>query len=241
IAGASPMNTFIEKLIWMLRCLGCPFMGVFYSVNIGGKEESRCLYWLPVEYFITDEDKEPKYRPVGLYYMKPRENQDIKVHVNRCTAKASVLERLSSVISMYYISVGILAGISRTTGSHTCEDWPYIPLLLTWTIPALIRRIASGNLVVKDPKVEFKGLTIRIVKDPDIRRRKHVTVTLFAFISIVLPWLTLLLAYFTPPIGYACRSMYVTTICAIWSFNSILAYLWHLKGEKDLTDPSILH
>ncbi|CAG8772621.1 484_t:CDS:1, partial [Cetraspora pellucida] len=241
IAGASPMNTFIEKLVWMLRCLGCPFIGVFYSVNIGGKEEPRCLFWLPVEYFDTKEGIKPPYRPVGFYTMKPKANKDITERINRCTAKASVLEKFSSIISMYYIVVGVLAGISRTTGSQICEDWPYIPLLLSWTLPALCRRIFYGNLVVKDPKIEFKNITITMEETPDIRRHKRVTVTLIAFISIVLPWLTLFLAYFTPPIGYYCRSKYVTTICAIWSFNSILAYFWHLKGEKDLTNPSILH
>ncbi|CAG8800365.1 20840_t:CDS:2 [Cetraspora pellucida] len=175
IAGASPMNTFIEKLVWMLRCLGCPFIGVFYSVNIGGKEEPRCLFWLPVEYFATSEGENPPYRPVGLYTMKLKENNDIKEHVNRCTAKASVLEKFSSIISMYYIVVGILAGISRTTGSHICEDWPYIPLLLSWTLPALCRRIFSGNLVVKDPKIEFRNITITMEEAPDIRRHKRLT------------------------------------------------------------------
>ncbi|CAG8639888.1 18690_t:CDS:2 [Racocetra fulgida] len=165
-------------------------MGVFYVVNIGGKEEPLFLFWLPVENFITNEDEEPKYRPVGLYYMRPvglyymNIEQDMKEHVGRCTAKASVLERFSSVISMYYIVVGVLAGISRTTGLHTCEDWPFIPLLLTWTIPALIRRIKSGNLVVKHPKDELEGLTIKIVKDLDNRRRKRVTVTFMSRQSV---------------------------------------------------------
>ncbi|CAG8787190.1 13575_t:CDS:1, partial [Racocetra fulgida] len=216
-------------------------MGVFYAVNIRDKELPLCLFWLPVENFITDEDKEPKYRPVGLYYMEPKEDQDIDEHLDRCTVNVSVIEKFSAGISMYYVSAGVIAGISRTTGSHTCEDWPFIPLLLTWTIPALIRRIISGSLVVKDPRRVFNDTKITMVNNPDLRRHKRVTVTLFAFISIALPWLAPFLAYFTPPIGFACRSKYVTTICVIWSFNSILAYLWQLKGERDLTDPSILH
>ncbi|CAG8756394.1 16573_t:CDS:2 [Dentiscutata erythropus] len=198
IVGASPTNKFTRKLTWVLRCLGCPFMGIFYAVNVGGNKESRCLFWLPVDYFIKDETNEGlEYRPVGLYTMKPKENQGINKYVDICTAKVSVLERLS-------------------------PDWPYIPLLLSWTIPALWRRISSGNLVVKDPKVEFFN---------DNEKNNN----------YVLPWSTVLLAYFTPPIGYRCRSKYLTTICAIWSFNNAIAFLCHWIGEKYLTKPKIFH
>ncbi|CAG8451765.1 5416_t:CDS:2 [Dentiscutata heterogama] len=215
IVGASPTDKFTRKLQWVLRCLGCPFIGIFYAVNVGGNKESRCLFWLPVNYFINGEtNRRLEYRPVGL---------------------------LSPVISLYYIIIGALAGISRTTGSHVCEDWPYIPLLLSWTIPALWRRISSGNLVVKDPKVEFDNIRITMVDDADDTSQKWFTVSLTAFISIALPWITVFLAYFTPPIGYFCRSKYVTTICAIWSFNSAIAFLCHWIGEKDLTMPKIFH
>ncbi|RIB19725.1 hypothetical protein C2G38_2082469 [Gigaspora rosea] len=199
IVGASPTDKFTRKLIWVLRSLGCPFIGILYSVNVGGNEQSRCLFWLPVDYFVKDDtNKRLEYRPVGLYTMKPRANQGINEYVDRCTAKISVLERLSPVISMYYIIIGGLAGISRTTGSHVCEDWPYIPILLSWTIPALCRRIISGNMVVRDPKKEFEGETIIMDEDPEDRSQKRFTVPLTAFISIVFPWLAVFLAYFTP-------------------------------------------
>ncbi|CAG8689777.1 27694_t:CDS:1 [Dentiscutata erythropus] len=241
IVGASPENLFTKKLIWVLRCLGCPFMGIFYSVNIGGNQIHRYLFWLPVNNFEDNAGRLIPYRPVGVYTMRLSGGQDIDDYINRCTAKVSVLERLSSLIPVYYIIVGVLAGISRATGSIACEDWPYIPLLLSWTIPALWRRISSGNLVVKDPKVEFGDRRITMVVNPDDRSHKSFTVFLTAFLSVTFPWITLLLAYYTPPIGYFCRSKYITVICSVWSFNNVLAYLCHLKGEKDLTQPSILH
>ncbi len=237
IIGASPNNKFTEKLAWVLRCLGCPFTGLFYSLNIGGNKKSRCIYWLSLNYFIiTGTTRQPKYRPVGVYTMilNQTENQNIREYVGRCTAKASVLERLSAFISAYYIVVGVMAGISRATGSTVCEGWPYIPLLLSWTIPAIWRRIFSGNLVVKDPNEEFRNIQINMDDDLNARIHKRFTVTLTAFVSIVYPWIVVLLAYFTPPIGYRCRSRYITVICSIWSFNSALAYLCHWIGERDL-------
>ncbi|CAG8737465.1 29325_t:CDS:1 [Gigaspora margarita] len=199
IVGASPTDKFSRKLIWVLRSLGCPFIGILYSVNVGGNEQSRCLFWLPVDNFVKGETNiKLRYRPIGLYTMKPSDNQDIDEYVDRCTAKISVLERLSPVISLYYIIIGGLAGISRTTGSNVCDDWPYIPILLSWTIPALCRRIISGNLVVRDPKKEFRNIKIKMDDDPDDRSQKRITVPLTAFVSIVFPWLSVLLAYFTP-------------------------------------------
>src|SRR6266498_764569 len=236
IIGASPNNKFTEKLAWVLRCLGCPFTGLFYSLNIGGNKESRCIYWLSSNYFIiTGTTRQPIYRPVGVHNMtlNRTQNQNITTYVDRCIAKASVLERLSAFLSAYYIVVGVMAGISRATGSTVCEGWPYIPLLLSWTIPAIWRRIFSGNLVVKDPNEEFRDIQINIRDDLDDKIHKRFTVTVTAFVSIVYPWITVLLAYFTPPIGYFCRSRYITVICSIWSFNSALAYLCHCIGERD--------
>ncbi|CAG8676033.1 10247_t:CDS:1, partial [Funneliformis caledonium] len=67
-----------------------------------------------------------------------------------------------------------------------------------------------------------------------LKFHKRATVTLTALLSIVYPWMTVLIVYFTPPVGYFCRSKYVTVITSIWSFNSALAYFWHIKGESDL-------
>jgi hypothetical protein len=237
IMGESPMNKFTEKLAWVLRCLGCPFIGLFYTINVGSKKSSRCIYWLSSNHFINAGTPLQK-RPFGFHHMKMEQNQrDVETSIERCTATASVLERLSSLISVYYIVVGVIAGISRAIGTvYPCESWPYIPLLLSWTIPAILRRAFSGNLVVKDPNEEFNNAVVQITmnKDPQIRTHKYFTVTTVAMISIIYPWITVLLAYFTPPVGYFCRSKFATIICAIWSFNSILAFICHIFGENNL-------
>src|ERR1043166_577092 len=102
IIGESPMDNFTAKLIWVFRCLGCPFIGLFYSINVGGKKESRCIFWLSSDHF-TSAGRQLRRRPFGFYYMKLEPNPDKMIHIERCTATASVLERLSSLISVYYI------------------------------------------------------------------------------------------------------------------------------------------
>ncbi|CAG8675176.1 6093_t:CDS:1, partial [Acaulospora morrowiae] len=59
IIGESPANEFTEKITWLLRCLGCPFTGIFYSFNIGGKGESRCMYWLSSDKFEIVDSYNP--------------------------------------------------------------------------------------------------------------------------------------------------------------------------------------
>jgi hypothetical protein len=239
ILGESPMNRFAEKLAWVFRCLGCPFIGLFYTINIGGKKESRCIYWLSSNHFKEGTGGQLRYRPFGVHYMRLEKDQNdknnIMMYVEQCTATASVLERLSSLVSVYYIMIGVVAGISRVTGAFfQCQSWPYIPLILAWTIPAILRKAFSGNLVVKEPNVEFTDMQIIMEHDPKVRIHKRFTVTITALISIIYPWIVVLLAFFTPPIGYGCRSKYISLLSAIWSFNSTLAYLCHWKGESDL-------
>ncbi|RIA85726.1 hypothetical protein C1645_857342 [Glomus cerebriforme] len=241
IIGATPREKFGEKLAWVARCLGCPFTGLFYSCNVGCNKAALCLYWLPSNYFEGQYHTAIRYRPVGIRSMTPSPNelQRIRTEIRRCTARASVLERLSSLVSAYYIIVGIIAGISRVTEPVICEDWPYIPLLLSWTIPAIYKRVAWGNLMVKNPKEELNNIrpiTLNEIDDTESKTHKLLAVTLTAFVSIVFPWITVLLAYFTPPIGYYCRSKYITVLCGIWSFNSALAYICHLIGETDISN-----
>ncbi|CAG8455447.1 838_t:CDS:1 [Dentiscutata erythropus] len=239
IVGASPINKFSYKLIWIFRCLGCPFMGVFSAVNIGGDKRSRCLFWLSSDYFEIrgSPSTSPKCKPIGFHAMKVSMYQTmdtIDKSIDLCTARASVLERFSSLVSAYYILVGIIAGISRALGAVSCQDWPYIPILLSWTIPALFRRAFSGNLVVKDPKKMFRKIKIVLEPKSSESGDQHFIVTLTAFASIILPWTALLLAYLTPPVGYFCRSKYITIICGIWSLNSFIAFISHCVGEKNL-------
>jgi hypothetical protein len=242
IVGASPREKFGEKLAWVFRCLGCPFTGLFYSCNVGSRKVDQCLYWLPSNYFYCRQSGELRYRPVGIHAMvlEPTEKLRITTDIKRCTARASILERFSSLVSAYYIFIGIIAGISRVTKPALCEDWPYIPLLLSWTIPPLYNRVIWGNLIVKDPAKEMKEESRPIIlsefDDEESKNHKRYAVAITALVSILLPWITVLLAYFTPPVGYLCRSKYITIMCGTWSLNNTLAYLCHLKGENGISN-----
>lgn len=67
IIGESPMNSFTKKLAWMLLCLGCPFVGLIFNLNIGGKKESHCIYWLSSDFFTDAVSGKPlNYRPFGV-------------------------------------------------------------------------------------------------------------------------------------------------------------------------------
>jgi hypothetical protein len=67
-----------------------------------------------------------------------------------------------------------------------CKDWPYIPLLLSWTIPAIYKRVAWGNLIVKDPKKELENLRPIILNeiDEESKNHKHFAVTLTTLASM---------------------------------------------------------
>ncbi|CAG8520341.1 3552_t:CDS:2, partial [Racocetra persica] len=169
IIGASPKNRFMVKLAWLFRCLGCPFTGAA-----------------------------PKYNRPFVVNDSQIQNADVKSNIDQCTATASVLERLSSLAPLYFIVVGVLAGISKTMGTISCQGWPYIPLLLSWTIPAILRRAFSESIIIEKSQ-------IIINEDQESRTHKRYTVAVTAFISIFYPWIAVFLAYFTPPIGYYCR------------------------------------
>ncbi|CAG8596776.1 4746_t:CDS:2 [Funneliformis mosseae] len=203
IMGDSPYG-LDEKIMWFFRCFGCPFDGLFHSLNVGGKKES-CCFWLSRSYFLE-------------------EGTD---------AKLPVLERVSLLITSYYIIVGVIEGFSMMKGTIVCKDWAYLPLLFSWTLLSIWKRGIYGIQVVKDPKDFFKNIEIveNNLKDKLLLRAK---VTITALFSIVYPWVTVLIVYLTPPVGYYCRSKYVTIICSIWSFNSVLAICCHIIGESDL-------
>ncbi|CAG8707941.1 7051_t:CDS:1, partial [Acaulospora morrowiae] len=207
IIGESPANRFTEKVTWLLRCLGCPFTALFYSINIGSKKESRCFYWLSSSRFVTDKGSRLRYRPFGFNAceIQNADDPDIKKCVEQCTATASVLERWSSLVSAYFIVVGMLALISKATGKVSCPDWPYIPSLFSWTIPAICRRAFSGNIVIKDPDDIFKDHYVIVRENKNRRIHKRFTVFVTAFVAMFYPLITLSLAYYAPPIGYGCR------------------------------------
>ncbi|CAB4411669.1 unnamed protein product [Rhizophagus irregularis] len=236
--GAAPDNGLTNKLLWILRCLGCPFTGLFYTCNIGSDPIAMSTYWLTSDHFMKDGYKIP-YRPFGHYTMKiaidEQDNTVVKL-LRECIAEASVLDRLSSLASAYYIFLGIFSGITKAIriGQCTGEDWPYLPLALAWTFPAIYRRVSRGRMVVNDPR-QVLGNMYLVVRDlPHNERSSQDAQVLITFVlfSVIIPWMSVLLAYFTRPVGYGCRAKYLTVLSSIWSFNSFIAYISHISGEK---------
>ncbi|CAG8480770.1 17746_t:CDS:1 [Funneliformis caledonium] len=240
--GAAPWESFVDKFIWLLRCLGCPFTGLFYVCCIKNDETTLCIYWLPSECFITRDGKKINYRPFGVYAMDVMDVKQVEI-MKECVAKASVLERLSSLASFYYILVGVISGIVRVIGPSVCnEDWPSIPIALSWTLPAIFRRTFLKYIVVKDPNIKLDDQKVNVTNlDKHNKSNLYARVAFAALMSIVVPWISVLLVYFTPPIGFLCRSKYLSLLCSIWSFNSVLALLSHLRGEKSVFGNWYLH
>ncbi|CAG8483202.1 8787_t:CDS:1 [Ambispora gerdemannii] len=160
-----------------------------------------------------------------------------------CIANASVLERLSSLTLAYYILIGIIAGIARVIGPFSCEDWPYIPLAFCWTLTAIYRRTTHGELLVKDPEKKIKSEKIYVMNsdDNDNKVQTHTRVVLTFLASMTVPWISVFLAYLTPPVGFFCRSKYLTVLCSIWSLNSLVAYIHHWIEERNKTVDLIIH
>ncbi|CAI2185702.1 9258_t:CDS:2 [Funneliformis geosporum] len=210
--GASPMRGFLEKLMWVFRCLGCPFTGLYYTCNISNDEASLCIYWLEAQYFrLTGGNHDEEnfkieglpYRPLGIHYKSPihgQFTQEINDIIEECTAQASVLERLSSLPPAYYMGVGIFAGISRLIESRDCEFMPHI---------------------TDDPEYLYTILT--------------------GIISIVIPWTVVIMANLTPPVGCLYRCKYLSALASTWSFNSFLAMVQHLMGEQSVKGNKYLH
>ncbi|CAJ0846877.1 13157_t:CDS:1, partial [Entrophospora sp. SA101] len=231
--GTSPFGSLIHKLSWIFRCLGCPFTALFYYLNIKDDPVEMCIYWLPAKSFITTDKKILDFRPVGLHVKDMIITSTQKKIIENCTATASVLDRLSSLASAYYITVGIIAGISGVVGPCTLEDWPFLTLLFLWTFGVIMKRtFGTGIVVVKDPEIELEGRLIRALEEnEDIKaiqnefteRGEEFTIRRFdknplhikfmftftALSSMALSWVSVGMAYYTPPIGFFCRSKFL--------------------------------
>nr|CAG8628381.1 11774_t:CDS:2 [Entrophospora candida] len=164
--GTSPFESLICKLFWVFKCLGCPFTGLFYYLVIEDDPVEMCIYWLPEEYFVTTKEKKLDFHPVGLRAKNMLFTLEQKEIIKKCTAKASVMDRLSSLASGYYIIVGIISAISSMTGPCTPEDWPSLTLSFLWTVPIILKRtFGTGIVVVKEPKIELEGRLIRVLEE----------------------------------------------------------------------------
>ncbi|CAG8719302.1 18795_t:CDS:1, partial [Racocetra persica] len=215
IVATNPYKSLLAKLLWFARCLGSPFFGLFYFCNIECKPIEMCSYWLEANNFICTKDDNGikvveegetkgirRIRPFGHYALiiKPTESQE-KV-MNDWVSKASLLDRLSSLSSLYYISVGIFAVISKALSpcmdDDSVEDWPFIPLLFIWTLPAINVRIKYGNVVTMVDSERLNG-KIEIVNDLIKRKTSSSFTAIIALISVLLPWFAVIIAYFVPP------------------------------------------
>ncbi|CAJ0827877.1 14839_t:CDS:2 [Entrophospora sp. SA101] len=164
--GAAPFETLVYKLAWIFKSISAPFIGLFYYLVIGVDPVEMCIYWLPEDSFVTTKEKILDFRPVGMHVKDVMVTLKQEEILKNCTANASVLDRLSSLASGYYIIVGIVLGISTMAGQCNQGNWPFLTWSFLWTIPVIFKRtFLTGILVVKDPKIELKGHLIRVLEE----------------------------------------------------------------------------
>ncbi|CAG8649354.1 24857_t:CDS:2, partial [Gigaspora rosea] len=373
--GSTPYESLLAKFLWFLRCLGCPFTGLYYFCNIEGNPIEMSAYWLESKNFIhfirkknddqndnknddknddggddnygdygdegyddndddeddDDEDDETKIlinnkyddnevddnnkdddeakkddkgyeeaedgngdgakkkddksdddddnnfneessknttkietkiainnnkdevdnkviseqdfpRPFGYHVMKIKPNKSQKRILEDWIAKASLLDRLLLFFSAYYIIISIIAGITKAvkpcTQDNSLGDWPYIPILFAWILPVIYVRMFKGKVVCKVLPERLKNRITIVKYNPAITKTKQNWVFAIFCFSLFLPWLSVFITYWIPPIGFSCKCKFLTVICSIWSFNNIVAYASHMKGEKDVHGPS---
>ncbi|CAG8492945.1 1762_t:CDS:1 [Cetraspora pellucida] len=207
IIGANPITGLWTKLQWIFRCLGCPFCGLIYVCAVSNDKTDLCTYWLDKDKFVgvsdgsqgnfISEGVDPvPFRPVGQYAKKFYPNNQQLRCFDEATSEPSALERLSSLASAYYIFVGWAMSIFKIITLQKCNDWPYIPISLSWTIPVIYKRAMHGRLVFKDVQVELDKLNLneneRLIPVKDLNprelRQRRIFVAITAFISIVVPW-----------------------------------------------------
>src|ERR1044072_7538948 len=69
--ASTPESGLITKLLWLARCLGCPFTGLLYFCITSSNPVAMSAYWLSSNYFVRDialdniQDNRTLYRPVG--------------------------------------------------------------------------------------------------------------------------------------------------------------------------------
>src|SRR6266542_492787 len=229
----------------MFRCLGCPFTGLFYFSNIRNNAKEIGTYWLTSDYFIQRGNLIP-YRPVGHHAFSIETTPSQERIMRECIADASILDRLSSLASAYYIVTGVVIGITKAIEpwSSKGKEWPYTPLLLAWTLPAIYKRVVGGRVLFIDPSIRLQQTLNQIeVENFDSDRRNQIAahVSLTAIFSIVIPWTAVILVYFTTPVSFGCRCKYISLICSIWSFNNLAAYMLHIKGERNVSGHVLIH
>ncbi|CAG8652619.1 4406_t:CDS:1, partial [Cetraspora pellucida] len=226
--ATNPRDKLHLKLEWLVRCLACPFIGLFYFCNIKNNSIEMVAYWLPADCFgqeLNNELLDISYRPFGFHAKEMRPNKIQKEALELCIVKPSILDRLSSLVSGYYILFGIYIGVSKLifdenpcTYKDSFQDWPFISLLLIWTLPVIYVRTAYGNVVdrmVTDLKIpldvekqntetisEKNKIKVTNYTDTELKEKK-IFITITALASVILPWIAVIIAYFTRQIGFS--------------------------------------
>ncbi|CAG8621593.1 12409_t:CDS:2, partial [Dentiscutata heterogama] len=119
----------------------------------------------------------------------PRES--LKAILDNWVAEASLLDRLASLVSAYYILIGIFVGISKAAGpcmeDNSLEDWPFIPTLFIWTLPIIYLRIKNGKVVDRvSPELLINPIPVKDLSlDKLYNKKTHVAITALA--SVTLP------------------------------------------------------
>nr|CAG8617741.1 10248_t:CDS:2 [Entrophospora candida] len=170
ILGATPVGDFREKIRWIFLCLGAPIEGLCYYCNVKNGAIIMSTYWLKPDHFVEGNYNRAIYDDDGVTILNYRlfgwnaKQIDLtteqKELMKARVAEVSILDRLNYMVSIYYIVVGMLTGIIRAIGPCIKEEWPYIPLALAWTLPAIFKRVIGGIVVVHNPNERIVGQII---------------------------------------------------------------------------------
>ena len=246
VLGDSPFSTLFSKTMHVFLCLGCPFTGLFYFLNVdtGPSSIDQCVYWLLPKYFHK------KQFPFGYNSKKIECSEETQRTLEKCILPTSALERFACAISLYFITVGVFVGIIRAVGPCHVQDWPSIPLLFAWTFPALVSIMIKGKTVGRNPVDELNPVDesnaadeenpennaiplIEVVSNSaECTEKIRTKVIAVLFLSIIAHWLAVIITYYTRPIGFGCRSKYLTVISSIWTFNSIACYIVYYLRDR---------
>ncbi|CAG8643818.1 5025_t:CDS:2, partial [Paraglomus occultum] len=164
-----------RKLLHIILVLSSPFLGLLYHyflfLSMVEKENfDSVLYWLKTKRFPG------KRRLFGRDHQEIdiddlKKNVDLLRILKGCMGN-TLHDRYTSVVSILYIGFGVYAGISRvrTKGSCPSEDWPNIPLLLLWTVPAILVRACTDKVVIKDPEKELYNKVKEELEDEEMEK-----------------------------------------------------------------------
>ncbi|CAG8772133.1 24816_t:CDS:2, partial [Dentiscutata erythropus] len=210
IIGAAPFSGLKMKIFWMLHCLGCPFTGLIYYCNVENNETALCTYWLTSDHYVINIEKsENEKNEEDPLESQPTINQINAM--NQCIAEPSIQERIAPLGLAIPIVIGIYTAIARAIGPCTNKDWAYFPVAFAWTLPAILRIVFGRKIVFKDPIQILGKDKIRVRKysrtELDYKNNKTAHAIITAFASVTLHWIVVILAYFTPPIGFGEKSV----------------------------------